>query len=303
MLILYNSSIIISISFIEDCVEKVAAMNIRHTLISSLIALAGASIPFQSFAGIFFQDDFESGDLGHRQNGTYWDGSKLTAVKTDNPKTGNYSLEFRYPANPDGADGFSEQRFKLGGKYPDIWVSYDFFVPTNYYHRSQAHLGQSDNNKGFINFWEGSYNDPKGPALAVEFWPLNDGSSRGTVHTFKPGYYDGHATACPNAIKLSDRGQWIHITIHAKYTSSGKSDGAFQLWKTYSNGTTELACDLRNKNWYVPGQTGFDTGYLLGWSNSGFTSYTKFYIDNIKFSDTSLLGNLPAPPSPPTGIK
>jgi len=278
-------------------------MIIRNTLISSLIALAGAFIPAQSFAGIFFQDDFESGDLSHKQNGTAWTSSKLTAVKPDNPKTGSYSLEFRYPANADGVDGFSEQGFALGNKYPDLWVSYDFFVPTNYEHRSQAHLGESDNNKSFIHLWEGSYSDPTGPLLGIENWPLSDGSSRGTVRIFKPGYFDSHNLACPHTIKLSDRGQWILITIHFKYATAAKNDGIAQVWKTYSDGTRELACDVHNASWYVPGAAGFDTGYLLGWANSGFTNYTKFYIDNIKFSDTPLLTSVQAPPDPPTGVQ
>ena len=39
-------------------------------------------------------------------------------------------------------------------------------------------------------------------------------------------------------------------------------------------------------------------GYLLGWANSGFDEETIFYIDNVEFHDTDIMGT-PAP-NPPT---
>jgi hypothetical protein len=271
---------------------------------SSLIAILWLSTPVQSFAGIFFQDGFESGNMSHTQNGAAWIDHASTTVNTTKPNGGKYSLEFNYPGVPDGQDGWAEQRFTLGGKYPDIWASYDLFVPTNYYHRIQNTIGYgSNNNKSFIHFWEGAYSNPAGPLLGIENWPLSDGSSSGSVRIFKPNYFDSHNHACAHTINLSDRGQWIKITMHFKYASSANNDGVAQIWKTYKNGITDLACDISNGKWYVAGAAGFDTGYLLGWANSGFATNTKFYIDNVVFSDTPLLPNVQAPPNPPAGIQ
>lgn len=280
-------------------------MTIRNTLVSSLIALTTAIMPVQSFAGIFFQDDFESGNMNHNQNGAAWIDHVATAVNSANPKNGKYSLELTFPGVPDGQDGWAEQRFGLGGKYPDLWVSYDLFVPTNYYHRFQSTIGKgTDNNKSFLFLWEGAYNDPTGPLLGIANWPLSGGSSRGSLRIFKPNFYDANIDACDHTIDLSDQGQWINITMHFKYATASNNDGVVQVWKTYSNGTTNLACSVTNGKWYVPGQGGFDTGYLLGWANSGFASTTKFYIDNVVFSDTPLLpSSQQAAPNPPAGIQ
>jgi hypothetical protein len=70
-----------------------------------------------------------------------------------------------------------------------------------------------------------------------------------------------------------------------------------QVWKIYKDGTKELACDITNGDWYAPTATGFDRGYILGWSNSGFTEETIFHIDNVKISTESLLDVIDNPPA------
>ena len=52
-----------------------------------------------------------------------------------------------------------------------------------------------------------------------------------------------------------------------------------------------------NGPWYtLDGYGGFDRGYFLGWSNSGFDEDTVFYIDNVEFSTTSLIGTVISAP-------
>lgn len=262
-----------------------------------LALLTGFSV--MGHTEIFFQDGLESGDLSFTQNGVRWAGSTSVSVNTASPKTGSFGLNFRYSAVPDNSDSFSEQRFSLGGNYPDIWVSYDMHIPANYYHRTQS---SSTNNKGFLYMWSGNYGSPDGPMIGPEFWPNGDGTSTASMRVFGPGL-DRHLWgACPAAIKSSDAGKWFKIIAHYKYASSSNNDGIAQIWKVYDDGSIELTCNITNGAWYVSGARGFDQGYLLGWSNSGFNEETNFQIDNIIMSTTSLLPESASAPSAPTSL-
>ena len=250
-----------------------------------------------SNAEILFEDDFENG-MNNSVNGSAgWTSSVRTSVSSVQTKSGNSSLEFIYPVSPSG-DAFSEQRYVLGGAYTEIWASYDIYIPLNYVHEN---LASSNNNKGYLYVWSGSsYSSPNGPGMGPNFWPNPDGSSKASHYTWAPGMDRHYWGAMPEAIKLSDRGQWIKIIAHYKYASAANNDGVAEMWKQYSNGTLTKVMDIQNGAWYVEGQSGFTHGYILGWANSGFRSETRFYIDNVTFSTTPLLDqNALFPPSPP----
>lgn len=281
----------------------VVVMKFVSTLIGSpsklalLALLTGFAVSGHS--EIFFQDGFESGDKSFTQNGVRWADSNSVTVNTANPKSGSYGMQMRYWATPNNEDSWSEQRFSLGGNYPDIWVSYDMHIPANYNHRTQS---GSANNKAFLYMWSGNYGSPNGPMIGPEFWPNGDGTSNASMRVFGPGL-DRHIwDACPVAIKSSDAGKWVKIIAHYKYASSSNNDGIAQIWKVYADGSTELTCNVTNGAWYVAGARGFDQGYLLGWSNSGFNEDTSFQIDNIVMSTTSLLPGTAAAPMAPTGL-
>lgn len=281
-------------------------------------------IPFSAcLAGVFVTDGFESGNLSHSENGFKWGSSTKASVSTEKPKSGKYSLRVAYPAVPNGKDSWAEQRFHLGGFYPELWIKYDLYVPTNYYHRNQQSEGYgSDNNKGYAFIWAGSYEDitkREGPMLGPGFWPNGDGSSRvimwasasvNGVKLLNTHWFDDPNGKNHNAITLADRGHWMNIVIHAKYASQSNDDGVYELWKTDYNGSVTKLIDIHNGPWYAtqPLTTtparGFAEGYLLGWSNSGFDNDTVFYIDNFEVSNTSLLDSASAvdktpPPNPP----
>lgn len=244
-------------------------------------------------AAILFEDGFESQELQTVSNNIAWGASTSTQVSNTHAKKGSYSLKFTFPATDETRDSWSEQRFSLGKPYKDIWLSYDIRIPENYYHRDPAEGGS--NNKGFIMLWSGNYSEPSGPLLGTEFWPEADGSSNSSIRLYGVGFDKHYWNTCADIIKISDRGQWIKVTVHIKYASAANNDGIVQLWKTYSDGKIERACNITDGAWYAPNANGFDSGYLLGWSNSGFAEATEFYIDNFVVSETSLM-NAPLPP-------
>ena len=89
------------------------------------------------------------------------------------------------------------------------------------------------------------------------------------------------------------------MIMHYKYATAANNDGVAQIWRTRAGVTSKLL-DIRNGDWYIPGQSGFDQGYILGWSNSGYSSETRFYLDNVIFSTTPLLAGI-TEPNPPSG--
>lgn len=269
-----------------------------------IVAMSLAQVALSSHAAVIFQDGFEGGNLNARSNGFSWGESRDTAVSRDRAKGGSYALKFTFAGVPSGQDSFSEQRFYLGANYPDIWVSYDIYIPSNYVHRQQS---DSANNKGFLYLWSGDYNKPSGPGMGPNFWPQNETTgpaSYASHYVWGPNSGKHFWSAMPRAIDAEDRGKWVQIVAHYKYASSSNNDGVAEIWKT-RDGVQQKLMSITNGDWYVSGQRGFDQGYLLGWANSGFDQTTVFYIDNVVVSTTSLLGGsqqVTQVPSAPTGI-
>jgi hypothetical protein len=266
------------------------------------IMLVGAFLaaPHLSQAAVIFEDNFETANLSKRAGGFSWTSGVDVAVTNTRAKDGSHSLRFVFGPNGQNAYAFAEQRFSLGGNYPEIWVSYDLYVPANYIHRTG---GGGQNNKGFVHFWSGNYENPSGPLLGTEFWPKTSGTanSYGTLRLFAPkASLDEHLwDAMPTAIDSQDLGKWVRIVVRLKYATSANNNGIAEAWKTRPGGAPQKIMSITNGRWYVSGQPGFDQGYLLGWSNSGFTERTEFFIDNVAFSTTSLLGGAePAPKAP-----
>lgn len=281
------------------------AMDIRGVLLSGCLSVP-MFLTFNVSAANIFTDDMESGDFTHQDNNARWGSKANVTVSTQKPRTGSHSLRFFFEGKADEQDAFSELRFKLGGNYSDIWIRYDLFVPTNYYHRDQA---SSTNNK-FIYLWSGDYSAGfTGPGLSVQNWESNVGESnaipkaKGAPASSGGFLFDKHYTSDGGTIfDAADHGKWLTIVIHAKYATASNNDGVFQLWKIRDGQTIEIF-NKTNGNWYVPGQPGFDEGYLLGWANSGFDQDVVFYMDNVEFSTTPLLDGIVAAPRPPTIIQ
>lgn len=270
-----------------------------------------------SLAGEIYSTNFDTGTFNN-QNGFRWLQGVKTSISSEKSKSGSYSLKFYFPAAASGKDSFSEQRFNLGGSYRDIWIKYDLYIPSNYYHRRDT---GSNNNKAFTWLWAGEYQAAKqdGAKLGGHLWPTgsNGGSefvayARANVNGNYVLSKNWNCKACSNgksslAITNNDKGRWMTLVIHMKYASQANNDGVYEIWKTDWQGKTVKLVDIHDGPWYatmanstVPGK-GFDNGYLLGWANSGFNNDTFIYIDNLKFSTTPLVNNYSyiAAPKPP----
>jgi|GEM_PF-917180 len=281
---------------------------ISVALLSGIIALLLAG---QAAAGIIFQDDFETGDLSKNQAGAHWGASNHGTidnlrVSNGRAKTGQYSLEFTFhgDANID-ADAWSEQRFELGGRYAEIWMKYDIYVPANYNYRMPT---TGANNK-FMTLWGGAY---AGPALGIgwETEALGDGTGYITFHNAFPDQthrWDPirYQRTDTRTFGLTDRGTWVEIIVQTKAASVANNDGEARVWKRPQGSSTRtLIFEQTGMNTYNAAGNFFERGYLLGWSDSGYAETTVFYIDNVVISDTPIDvsggatgGNTPPPSS------
>ncbi len=277
----------------------------------TIFILTSILTAFQSsaFAKVLFQDDFESGNKSKTQNGVKWASGVNTTVNTIKPRTGSYAMEFNFKAAVDGKDSFSEQRFALNGNYPEVWIQYDLYIPTNYYHRRQT---SSANNKSFVHLWTENYKQKEGIAGGFEIWPNGSGVGRLKFNPARPINSHYEDTRSENGIDLSDKGKWITITIQVKAGTASSTEflhgSEVRAWKSVNGGSTKLIYKLTdvvfkawnntdtilfNKN----GKNYFNNGYILGWANSGFAQTTKLYMDNVTIATTPLI-SLDPPKAP-----
>jgi hypothetical protein len=240
-----------------------------------------------SKASVLFSDGFESGDRSHTESNIRWTSDNSTSVSSELPKNGAFSLRLNETYAGDG-DSFAEQRGGLGGQYTEIWIKYDLYIPSNYYHYNDA----PGNNKFFAIF-----SDPyTNPGFQVNFSTEPNGSGGSNLEIKQ--YYNGGEkpgigpSSGKNFITTSDLGVWSEIVIHIKVpTGDGTGDGIMQLWKNGKN-----FIDLTNLNDWGGSKNYFDAFYLLGWANAGFRQDTVFYIDNVVISDSMIGLNPPSAP-------
>jgi len=253
-----------------------------------------------------FSDGFESGDLSTTQNNFRWGsggGQQLgfnVAISNNPPRTakfdpGSRSLSFNYPGEPDGEDSTAEQRFDMGpGGYAELWLEYWFYLPANYFHRTQ---GGSPTNDKFLRLWGGNYgnenvgysnNNPKGGA---SFDPLSGGDSwlygqwgdhdsviltgQDRPH-WSPAFANGQNGSMA-------RGEWHQVRWHWKLASAeDANDGEYRLWVDGA-----LKIEKTGKDFYGDNGNFLRWGYLMGWSNSGWATDHTFYIDDFKLFDSN----------------
>ena len=235
--------------------------------------LASAATVFLTIQGAkaqtLFQDGFESGNLTYTQSGFKWGSTTNSSqgkvsVSSLKPRTGAYSLQFLFPAMPDGQDDWAEQRLEMNSSHTEAWVMYDLYIPDNYYHRSQS---GGSNNKFFA-----LYRNPYGtPGFQVNFSTIPNGSggSNLEIHSYNNGSENPIQTPASGKdfITAADAGHWQNIIMHFKVpTGNGTNDGVMQMWK---NGISVV--NITNLGAYGGvNQNYFDAAYFIGWSNSGF---------------------------------
>lgn len=270
-------------------------------------------------------DSFESGDMSAtNEDGFDWQRNNRTSVVTrdaavynngdiyNTPKSGQdwsafhgeHSLRFRYPAG----EAMTEQRFRLGGSYRDIWFQYWVRVPENYYH------GQSNpSNHKFFALWMDEYsNKGYGATVIWEFWGSSGGASNIVFHYNEGGRGSGTAhQQYTSFVSPNDRGKWMEITIHvAASSSSNSNDGVIEMWRRWESESPDQRELLHRKTdakLPVPsgGPQGWSAGYFMGWANAAYSNDTEWLIDLVAISTESLLGSgdladeTGNPPNPP----
>jgi hypothetical protein len=225
-----------------------------------------------------FFDDFERGKLGPSVAG-YGHGSSNISVSSDNSHSGKYSLKFVFGPDAPGEDSWAEHRFHFGEQLSSVWIEYQLFVPSNYYHRNDD---GTDNNK-FFRLWASGQKFSLTVETNVE--PDRPGESRLRRFLSESGGRSGGPIGTSWAPQVIGRqspirpGQWHQIRIHWHSSTNGsQKDGRAEV---SVNG--ELIQSLDWDFWNRSGQpkTYVDRGYLLGWSNSGFSERTEFFIDDF----------------------
>jgi hypothetical protein len=259
-------------------------------------------------SSVLFSDSFESGNLSHAENGVSWNSPEKVTVGTGNAKSGKYSAKFHFPGSSDlTADSWAELRFALPSMRTEIWIKYDLFIPSNYYHRSAS---GASNNKGLIMLWGGDYGRMTTQS-AVSFWP-SMGSAKGasmmcadvktnggesTHYCQQSNLLDKGVTSATETIVFgpADAGRWRNFVIHYKLADVGVNNGVLEVWK---DGTKLWSA--RNVPNYASSTSGngFNNGYILGWSNSGFNQDTDFYLDNVVFATSPSDLDMVQPDSP-----
>jgi hypothetical protein len=221
-------------------------------------------------------DGFEDGSL----TGPLWVGATSVSVSTDRAHAGTHAAKFRFAGDASlDADAFSELRFDLGAVYPEVWLRYRLFIPSNYVHRDAT---GSDNNK-MIRLWGRTYDDLE--KIGASTWLDSPADGFSSLMLDWNWHGDGigpKGVDHQGFIAAGDLGTWMDVIFHAKAATSGNL-GTMQIWK---NGV--LACDgTGTMDNFTTGEAhGYRYGYLLGWSNSGFTATTDFYIDDVVFGTT-----------------
>ncbi|MEX0604300.1 MAG: hypothetical protein WD623_11305 [Marinobacter sp.] len=278
---------------------------------TSLLAIAAHAEP------IFF-DSFESGDTSAtNNNGFTWDKNNRTSVvKTKvveyndtaqdtvftsnrNWKSNNaeHSLSFLYESN----ESWTEQRFKIGKPYSEIWMGFWLRVPTNFTHPKTPNAG--DNQKLFFLWMDGYSTKGEGSSVGMEF----RGNGRGGSYFYgkiSPGGNRGAGIdkGIASFIEVpKHRGKWMHLVVHVTSESFvGAKDGLMEVWRKWE-GTSEYVKtqDLKNQPIRLSSRVnGFANGYLMGWANAVYPVDTEFLIDDFELSTTPLFLHSNAPNSP-----
>jgi len=229
-----------------------------------------------------FADSFESGDLSKSEGGYAWGSTSSARVGVSNvrPRSGTYSLEITFAGDPDlSADAFEFQNFYLGEDLTEIWVEYYVWIPSNYFHRD---ADTSDNNK-FFQVWGGnrSSTDKLWAAIELERGSQVDGNSR--MRIIRDNNFDISRTIdnTGSVVTDSERGSWSQLRFHARIGTFDEKDGVMRVWW---NGV--LVSESSDVDLYQDPAGGgvnfFESGRIFGWSNSGYSEDTTFYVDDFK---------------------
>ena len=258
-----------------------------------------------------FSDDFESGGYVTNHPGGHWLGQLDTLGNVRICRGGAngsaFALCLAHKGQPFGLMSSAEQRFTLTNGASEIWIEYDFYVPSNFYHRdnyktltdpitgavTQKDMG--DNNK-FLSLWEENYDGKAAdgtPTVQMTFEYRNNAASsgrepgssylylHGTDYTGKT--QGGIGNKWLDAWGPSTDGRWINMRVHIRLASTdGATDGAIEVFADRALVISKYGFPSQS----MAGGHYIRKGYLTGWSNSGFSVDTEFKVDNFRVMNT-----------------
>ncbi|MCH8532306.1 MAG: polysaccharide lyase [Saccharospirillum sp.] len=286
----------------------------KMILMKRMLLAMGCALVAVASGEIIVHDSFESADMSAPGYDKFsWDRNNRTSIVTMDPEatvvwnnrairnvvtdgrdwsayTGDHSLRFRYPAMPNGE--LAEQRFFLGGAYPEIWLSWWIRVPTNFYHQG----GYMERNHKLFYIWQSGYTanvETHGATIGLEF--RGDGNG---------GSVTQGSDSVPFIDVSTDRGRWMHFVVNVKQNSeNGVNDGHIKMWRKWEDESTyDVIRDRENVSVRIStieGEEGFREGYLMGWHNGGYQQNTEWLLDDFVVSTESLFDSRPLPPINP----
>ena len=226
------------------------------------------------------EDDFESGTWKD-----FWGSrTKNVTISQDKSKDGDYSSKWVYPGGSVSEDGWAEARFDLGAQYTELTISFDIFIPDNYRHRK----GDTSHNNKLFRLWQSDYKDRE--KLGATLYPQGDSGDSLVGGDYRKASNLGMSSAVNTSrdfITSDDRGKWMAVSIYVR----AASDTQPAIIRIHKNGKQHFE-DVFDNN-YIPGTQGFRYGYLLGWSNTGYSEETTFYIDNVRFLSNEVVAGSP----------
>ena len=253
-----------------------------------------ATITVKTPSGPYFSDSFDGCSLSKSFNslGFGWtstgggNSTEVPRISTATSHSGNCSLRFSYSGGGAGDDGWSEQRFKLGKRLSEIWVRWYQYFPSGsvtgvgpkYVHRDDT---GPDNNK-FLRLWDEDYREYK-LKLGFSTLPKSGGDSYLiTEYGTSTNPVGAHGSDSDGyGISSSRRGRWVKFVVHVRLATSANNDGVIEMWvdgtKTISNTTLPMYPSSGLGNY-------MRNGYIMGWANSGFSTTSHTYIDDVTIS-------------------
>jgi hypothetical protein len=247
---------------------------------------------------VWFHETWATGDKSYSAHGIRWGTTnfspqdKAPVVTSVNPPPGRtHSLQFEFSGNPNPADdAFAEQRFVIGNRPRELYICWDMYVP-----------GPADRDKGTAPFFQ---RNPKGPGnnKLLRIW--DDVYEKRNVMaglSFQPSPRSGVAHLTVEYIWVTrsgrleqktnfgpwtsifhegHRGKWNRFGFHARLASGPDTyDGLIEV---SLNGKVLGRYDrLPFGSHANPAKNYFGNGYLLGWSNSGYSETTRFWIGDV----------------------
>lgn len=252
---------------------------------NATVIVGGGTPPPPPPGDPFFTDTF-AGGVRTNSNGFTWStNTPRVAVVLAPDSSGDYALRFRYGPDATGADSSAEQRFALGRDLTQLWIEWSVWVPSNYAHRSE-----SPGNNKFLRIWGNNYGagnkvgcsmyrNTLTPPSIIQFEAVNK--------AWGPGVGVGVISTGESPVFGDVLGEWIQYRAQMKLVTAANADNG--VWRLWQNGVKVMeSTTLPTK--YDPTYPYWNAGYFFGWSNSGFTDETDFYIrggaNGPKFYDT-----------------